>query len=93
MTSSKTTWTIAAAGTAIVTGPHLHNFSEIAAKLHDAGALRIATDADAVSADLEALLEDATARAAMTLAGRALVDQGRGALARTMALIAPDLPV
>ncbi|MCY7354144.1 MAG: lipid IV(A) 3-deoxy-D-manno-octulosonic acid transferase [Lysobacter sp.] len=83
----------AAAGTAIVTGPHLHNFSEIAAKLHDAGALRIAADADAVSADLEALLEDASARATMTLAGRALVDQGRGALARTMALIAPDLPV
>ena len=82
----------AAAGTAIVTGPHLHNFSEIAARLDAVGALRIAVDADAVAAELEALLEDADARAVMTLAGRALVDQGRGALTRTMALIKSDLP-
>ncbi|MEJ7746459.1 MAG: lipid IV(A) 3-deoxy-D-manno-octulosonic acid transferase [Luteimonas sp.] len=82
----------AAAGTAIVTGPHLHNFSEIAARLHEAGALRIAADADAVAVAIEALLEDTAARVKMTRAGRALVDQGRGALARTMALIAPDLP-
>lgn len=82
----------AAAGTAIVTGPHLHNFSEIAARLHAAGALRIGSDADAVTATLEALLEDETARDAMTIAGRALVEQGHGALGRTMTLIAPDLP-
>src|SRR5690606_29327655 len=34
----------AATGTAIVTGPHLHNFTEIARRLDEAGALRIAPD-------------------------------------------------
>ena len=82
----------AAAGTAIVTGPYLHNFSEIAARLDEAGALRIAADAETAATALEALLQDASARMAMTLAGHALVNQGRGALARTMALIAADLP-
>ncbi|MDQ3056766.1 MAG: 3-deoxy-D-manno-octulosonic acid transferase, partial [Pseudomonadota bacterium] len=82
----------AAAGTAIVTGPHLHNFSEIAAKLDAAGALRIVQDADGVVAALETLLDDASLRESMTAAGRALVEQGHGALSRTMALIAPDLP-
>lgn len=82
----------AAAGAAIVTGPHLHNFSEIAARLDAAGALRIAADADVVAATVEALLADAGQRTAMIIAGRKLIDQGRGALSRTMALIAPDLP-
>ncbi len=82
----------AAAGTAIVTGPHLHNFSEIAAKLDAAGALRIEQDADAVMAALETLLEDTATRVSMIAAGHALVVQGQGALSRTMALIAPDLP-
>lgn len=82
----------AAAGTAIVTGPHLHNFVEIARRLQDAGALRIGADADAVHAELESLLGDPPARAAMAEAGRALVETGRGALAQTMALLQPALP-
>ncbi|HEX2083363.1 MAG TPA: glycosyltransferase, partial [Xanthomonadaceae bacterium] len=82
----------AAAGCAVVTGPHLHNFSDIARQMGVAGALRIGQDADAVAAELAALLDDDAARAAMTDAGRALVEQGRGALQRTLAEIAPDLP-
>ena len=82
----------AAVGTAIVTGPKLHNFAEIARKLDEAGALRIGTDADAVAAALEQLLADAATRGQMTAAGQELVEQGRGALARTMHLIAPALP-
>ncbi|WP_123770987.1 lipid IV(A) 3-deoxy-D-manno-octulosonic acid transferase [Vulcaniibacterium tengchongense] len=83
----------AAAGTAVVTGPHLHNFAEIAQRLDDAGALRIGADADAVREALQALLDDAAARARMVEAGRALVETGRGALARTLALLRPLLPV
>lgn len=82
----------AALGKATVTGPHLHNFAEIAAKLEQAGALRIIAGAEELGAALETLLADDAARAAMGGAGLALVAQGRGALARTMAMIEPQLP-
>lgn len=82
----------AATGTAVVTGPHLHNFTDIARQMQAAGALRVGVDAQAVGDALETLLADAETRATMTKAARALVEQGRGALARTLAAIAPDLP-
>jgi 3-deoxy-D-manno-octulosonic-acid transferase len=81
----------AATGTAIVTGPHLHNFAEIAHKLEQAGALKIAADAGAVRREVGALLQHAEARTRMVEAGRALVETGRGALGRTMALLEPVL--
>lgn len=82
----------AAAGTAVVTGPHLHNFADIARQLEAAGALRIGADADAVGAEVAALLADVDARARMADAARGLLERGRGALARTLAAIDPDLP-
>lgn len=82
----------AATGTAIVTGPHLHNFVEIAQRLQDAGAVRVVKDADAVREALEELLGDRQAREHMAAAGRALVETGRGALARTLSLLQPLLP-
>ena len=82
----------AAVGTAIVTGPHLHNFSEIAERLLQAQAVRIGADAQAVGDQIELLLANADARAAMVAAARALVEQGRGALQRTLTAIAADLP-
>ena len=77
----------AAVGTAIVTGSHLHNFSDIAEQLVQVRALRIASDASAVAVELEALLADDPERARMAAAGRALVEQGGGALQKTLALI------
>lgn len=82
----------AAAGTAIVTGPHLHNFVEIAQRLEQSGALRIGQDADAIAAELARLLDDPAERMRMAEAGRALVETGRGALARTLAMLQPALP-
>ena len=82
----------AAVGTLVVSGPHLHNFADIARHMEAAGALRIGQDAEAVGAALEQLLGDAAARAAMRDAGLALVRDGRGALRRTLDLLAPDLP-
>lgn len=82
----------AAAGTAIVTGPHLHNFSEISRRMLEHGALRIGADQDAVCADLAALLDDGEARGGMVDAGRELIDSGRGALAQTLVLLRPVLP-
>nr|MBA3487743.1 3-deoxy-D-manno-octulosonic acid transferase [Lysobacter sp.] len=82
----------AAAGTAIVTGPHLHNFVEIARRLEDAGALRIGSDDRIIAAELARLLADPEERTRMTGAGRALVETGRGALAQTLAMLQPALP-
>jgi len=82
----------AAAGTPIVTGPHLHNFVEIAQRLDAVGAVRIGADAAAVTAELAALLSDADARARMAQAGHELVESGRGALAQTLVLLQPALP-
>lgn len=82
----------AAVGTAMVTGPHLHNFAEISKRLREAGALRIAEDADRVVIALAELLSDPEARARSTNAGRLLVEQGRGALVKTLDMIEGDLP-
>ena len=82
----------AAMGAAIVTGPHLHNFADIARLLGDAGALRIGADADAVGDAVAMLLADPAARGAMVEVGQRLVREGRGALARTLAMVAPSLP-
>ncbi|WP_147653166.1 lipid IV(A) 3-deoxy-D-manno-octulosonic acid transferase [Vulcaniibacterium gelatinicum] len=82
----------AAVGTAVVTGPHLHNFADIARRMEEAGALWIGADAEAVAGAVAALLEDPARRAAMAAAGQTLVEQGRGALARTLALVLPALP-
>ena len=81
----------AAVGAAIVTGPHLHNFSDIAEQLRHVDAVRIGIDADAVGEALDALLADPDERARMAEAGKRLVEQGRGALHRTMSLIAAEI--
>lgn len=82
----------AAVGTAMVTGPHLHNFAEISRRLKEAGALQIRDDAEGIALALQELLQDPSTRTDMAEAGRALVGQGRGALARTLDMIANDLP-
>lgn len=82
----------AAAGTAVVTGPHLHNFADIAGRMRAAGALQVGADAGEVAHHLASLLADGEARAAMVAAAHALVEEGRGALERTLYLVAADLP-
>ncbi|PZQ30838.1 MAG: 3-deoxy-D-manno-octulosonic acid transferase, partial [Stenotrophomonas acidaminiphila] len=82
----------AAVGTPAVTGPHLHNFSEISRRLKEADALVIVPDASGVAEAIDALLADDARRRGMAERGRALVEHGRGALARTLVMIAPHLP-
>src|SRR5690606_40572136 len=82
----------AAAGTAIVTGPHLHNFAEISRRLLDATALLVGQDEAGIEAALAQLLADPAERERMAEAGRALVETGRGALAQSMVLLQPLLP-
>jgi len=82
----------AAVGTPMVTGPHLHNFAEISKRLKEAGALEIGRNAEEVGALVEALFDDGAKRQAMAAAGRELVERGRGALAKTLEMIAADIP-
>ncbi|HXH00706.1 MAG TPA: glycosyltransferase, partial [Xanthomonadaceae bacterium] len=82
----------AALGVPIVSGPHLHNFAEVAAGLAAASALRIGADREQIAEQLAALLADADTRHTMGEAGRALVEAGRGALARTLQALTPVLP-
>lgn len=82
----------AAMGTAVITGPHLHNFAEISRRMSEAGALCIRGDVAQVGDELLYLLGDAPARLRMVEAGAELVANGRGALERTLELIGPRLP-
>jgi 3-deoxy-D-manno-octulosonic-acid transferase len=83
----------AALGVPSVVGPHTFNFAEATALLRDEGALLQVDDASALGAALALLLDDAPRRRAMGAAGRLTVERERGALARTMQLIAALLPL
>jgi len=82
----------AAMGTAVITGPHLHNFAEISRRMSEAGALSVCGDAAELGDELLRLLGDAPARRQRVQAGTQLVANGRGALERTLELIGPRLP-
>ena len=81
----------AATGTAILTGPHLHNFADIAKRLREAEAVRVVDDAAQLASGLLELFADKAARIRMSTNARRLLDQGRGALERTITLIEPAL--
>lgn len=59
----------AAVGTPAVTGPHLHNFSEISRRMREADAVTICEDAACVQHDLARLLGDPAQREAMARPG------------------------
>ncbi len=82
----------AATGTAILTGPHLHNFVDIARRLREADAMAIVENATQLASRLQALFEDEVVRLQMSANARRLLDQGRGALERTIDLLEPVLP-
>ncbi len=82
----------AATHTAILSGPHLHNFADIAKRLREADAMRIVADAGELGRTVVDLFEDPQARAQMSANAYRLLEEGRGALARTIALIEPALP-
>lgn len=81
----------AATGTAILTGPHLHNFADIARRLREAHAMRVVDDAQALASALRALFADEPARLRLAANASRLLEEGRGALARTVTLIEPAL--
>jgi len=77
----------AAVGTPVVFGPHMFNFSEISRMSLERGAGRQVQDSAGLAAAIGDYLADPQARRAAGDAGRALVEENRGALARTLALV------
>ncbi|MBP0652307.1 hypothetical protein J8J40_35130, partial [Mycobacterium tuberculosis] len=75
--------------TAILHGPGVANAAEIFARLDAAGAAAGIADAAALAAALAPLLTDPPTAKLMAAAGRAVVADGVGALARTLAALQP----
>jgi 3-deoxy-D-manno-octulosonic-acid transferase len=82
----------AATGTAILSGPQLHNFVDIARRLREVNAMRMVQDASTLADAVAELLRDTPLRQQMTANAAQLLEDGRGALARTLSLIEPVLP-
>ena len=82
----------AAAGRAIVVGPHMENFAEVTRQLAAAGGLLQARDAAELETMLAELVADDARRAALGAAARTVVETNRGATERTMAAVADLLP-
>jgi len=74
-----------AAGTPVVLGPHMFNFSEATRLALDAGAAVQAADAAGAIREALALLGDPAKRRAMAQAGKTLCESHRGATARQLA--------
>jgi 3-deoxy-D-manno-octulosonic-acid transferase len=77
---------------AILHGPGVLNAEESFAALHAAGAARVIAGAEDLSAELDRLLADPAAGAAMAARGRAVVADATGALDRTLAALKPYWP-
>lgn len=73
----------AVAGKAVVVGPHMENFQEMAEAFLAEGGLTQVPDAGALGPAMLRLLTDASEREARGRAARALVERHRGAAART----------
>jgi len=81
----------AALGKPVIAGPHLFNFTEIAAAMERAGALCRVADGAELAEVTSRLLSSPEERAGMGEAGRRLVQQNRGALQRVLELVRPCL--
>ena len=79
-------------GKAIVFGPHMNNFREIASLFVDRSAALQVSSAAALSDTLNALLSDPVRRASLGAAAQALVDANKGARFKTLKIIADILP-
>lgn len=78
-------------GVPVAVGPSMENFREMADDFDRRGAWARAADADELGRVLRGWLDDPEAARALGARGRELVEANRGALARTLALLAPVL--
>ena len=82
----------AAAGRAIVVGPHMENFADVAREFLSRGAALQVRDAIELEETLAGLMRDGEQRARLGDAARAIVDANRGATRRTLDVVAELLP-
>ena len=80
-------------GKAVVFGPHMNNFAEIAETFVAAHAAVQVTSGQALEEVLLSLVSDPVRRARLGAAAQALVESNRGAKARTLDVIADLLPL
>jgi 3-deoxy-D-manno-octulosonic-acid transferase len=78
-------------GTPIAVGPAMQNFREMAEHFDRAGAWTRVDGAPALARTWAGWLDDPAAASRLGARGRALIEENRGALARTLELIAPLL--
>jgi 3-deoxy-D-manno-octulosonic-acid transferase len=78
----------ALAGRAVIVGPHMENFQEIADEFRDAGALVQIAEAAALGPAVRRLLADPPERERLGARARALVEGNRGALRATVEALA-----
>ena len=78
----------AVAGKAVIVGPHMENFQEVADEFLAEGALVQVASADELADQVAALLADEPRRAAIGARARALIDRNRGALRGTVDALA-----
>ena len=71
---------------------HPERFRAVAQRLREADAMRVVEDADGLGAAVAGQFAEPEARARMTANALRLLERGRGALARTVALVEPALP-
>jgi 3-deoxy-D-manno-octulosonic-acid transferase len=76
-------------GVPVVVGPSMENFREIADFFDGAAAWRRAADAGELGRVFDGLAADPAGARALGERGRALIEANRGALARTLELVAP----
>ena len=77
--------------TAIMLGPHTHNFAAIVRQLHAAGGCLDVADAAALSAAAARLLDDTALRGRVAAAARSVADGERHILDAVMAELSPYL--
>ena len=80
------------AGCAVLTGRWTDNFAEVYAVLRAAGAVTLVDNEVALAEGVGELWRDGTRRARQVAAGQQVIEQRRGALARTLALIGETPP-
>ena len=82
----------AASGRAIVVGPHMENFADVAREFMSRGAAVQVRDAAELEQTLADLLQDGQRRSRLGEAARAVVEANRGATRRTLDVVAKLLP-